>query len=708
MKGRIAMKKRIAALVCALVICLGAVSCSDDKADDTSVPSLAEQSESSALSSESGESKADTSADDSSQPAVDRPTPQEAKYVSGTGTVAFGTKSGFYDNDIELTLTASDPECFIFYTTDGSDPDMNSQFYTGPIKITNRSSQKNDLSAEKDISPSNDHVVSSRVTKGTVIKAAAFRSDGSRGDISFGSYFVGIDRQKLYGDVPIISVAIRKEYLFDHETGIYVLGAKHEEWLAEDPNNKNLDGWMHQGNYSERGKEWERRAGVELIEADGSVGFSQDLGVRIKGGASRGEAQKSLKFIAREEYGKKSVKYEMIPDNMRSDGTGTVDKYKSFAIRNGGNDCNFARLRDPFLQYMVKDRDFEIQGSRVCVAFINGEYWGMYTIRDDYTDNYFENNYPIKDDNVILVKRGELEEGEEGDLDLFNDMVSFINSNDMSVGENYRKASEMLDMQSFADFAAFEIYINNEDGLFKNNNNWRLWRARTPDSSCEQADGRWRVAVYDTDFSTGIYSGDKAVRQSLLGTAMNGRNFDRDSFQRIFSSLCANGDFKKMFANALLDIRNYNFDSGRVVSELGTFSADYIKLMPATYARFGPDYIWDKNHTANQIGQLRNYLIKRYSFMPGNVQDNLELGEIHKAEIYTGDGNIIANNSELKAGSHFTACYLSECPVTLTAKAPEGKRFVRWEISGITAGDTSSETITLSITSDCTVKAVFE
>ena len=48
---------------------------------------------------------------------------------------------------------------------------------------------------------------------------------------------------------------------------------------------------------------------VTYLPGDGSEGFTQDMGVRIKGGASRGNNQKSLRLIAREQYGEKQLKY---------------------------------------------------------------------------------------------------------------------------------------------------------------------------------------------------------------------------------------------------------------------------------------------------------------------------------------------------------------------------------------------------------------
>ena len=97
----------------------------------------------------------------------------------------------------------------------------------------------------------------------------------------------------------------------------------------------------------------------------------QQMGVRIMGGASRNQAQKSLKLIAREEYGEKNVRYELIPGNLDEEGN-LIDKYKSFVLRVGGNDADYARLRDPYLQALVRDADFMTQQTTPCFVFING------------------------------------------------------------------------------------------------------------------------------------------------------------------------------------------------------------------------------------------------------------------------------------------------------------------------------------------------
>ena len=178
-----------------------------------------------------------------------------------------------------------------------------------------------------------------------------------------------------------------------------------------------------------------------------------------------------MKFYSREEYGKKNVKYELIPGaTTEIDDTTIRDKYKRFTMRNGGNDLGFAQFRDNYIQSLVGDRAFETLSSRPAIMFINGEYWGVYTLQEDYSDNYIENNYNIDKDNVIIIECGHsVDEGLEEDLTLYKELINFAKNNDLSISSNYEKISGMMDMQSFIDYYCTEIFIANHDWM--NNNN---------------------------------------------------------------------------------------------------------------------------------------------------------------------------------------------------------------------------------------------
>ncbi len=639
------------------------------------------------------------------------PTP-EGNYVG------FSHDSGFYEKSQEITLSCNVDGALIYYTLDGSTPDKTSTLYKDPINVSRKIYTENVLASQTDISVSNNYIPDFPIDKCTVILAIAYLPDGTTTPVAHASYFVGLDRDK-YGSVPIVSLITDFENLYDYETGIYVLGKTHDEWLTEDPSRAKLDGWQHTGNYSNRGDEWERPISVELITANGTAGFKQNMGVRIMGGASRNQAQKSLKLYAREEYGAKNLKYELIPENYNSAGE-LIAKYKTFVLRVGGNDADFARLRDPYLQKLVQNARFETQQSTPCIVFLNGEYWGMYTLNEDYTDNHFENNYGVDNKNVILIKRGELEEGEEKDLSLFHDMYLFITQNDMSDPAFYEAACELVDMGSFIDYFAFQLYIYNKDGIFEDNN-WRMWRVRNTDMATEWSDGRWRFAAYDNDFSTGIYDGADSASydniSSIVTPSSNSereKNIDRYRMIELFRSLLNNTTFRHDFILALCDMRNIYFEPKHATQLLNEMAEPYLDLMPDTWKRFGPDWIAygdPAGHIDGKIKDLRNFIAKRYTSIPNIIKKSFDLGPMKKLNLGINDttlGTIQVNQRQPDFSFSFSGMYFPETTVTLTAVPAEGCKFVRWDVTNGELPDTTSETIQFNLESGLTINAIFE
>lgn len=660
----------------------------------------------------SGNNAAGNTTDPVATPTVlPTPTP-EGNYVG------FSLDSGFYEKNQDIALTCNVEGALIYYTLDGSTPNKTSTLYQNPIKVTRKLYTENVLSAQGGTSASNFYLPDFSVDKGTVIRAIAYLPDGTTTPVAHATYFIDLDREK-YGDVPVISLITDFENLYDYETGIYVLGKSYDDWIAEDPSREFLEGWQKYGNYSNRGDEWERPISVELITADDTAGFKQNMGVRIMGGASRNQAQKSLKLIAREEYGKKNLKYELIPGNLNAEGK-VIAKYKSFVLRVGGNDADFGRLRDPYLQTLVSGARFMTQQSTPCVVFINGEYWGMYTITEDYTDNHIENNYGVDNKNVVLIKRGEVEEGEEEDILLFQDMYLFITQNDMSNPEFYEAACELVDMGSFIDYFAFELYIHNKDSIFENNN-WRLWRVRSTDMATEWSDGKWRFAAYDNDFSTGIYDGATAAStdniSSIIAPSSDSERLDNiENYVPIelFRSLLNSDEFCNELILALCDMRNIYFEPKQAKAVLDEMSGPYLKLMPDTFKRFGPDWIAYQDTDAyysGKIQELSKYLSSRYVAMPNMLRKVFDLSSPSKLTISTDDastGFVVINGRPVDLTSGFGGMYFAETTVTVTAVPADGYKFVGWETKSDLITDTKAETLEFSVSAPVTIKAVFE
>ena len=94
-----------------------------------------------------------------------------------------------------------------------------------------------------------------------------------------------------------------------------------------------------------------------------------------------------------------------------------MDKYKKLTLRAGGNAAFVAKYNDAYWQSLIKDLKCDTQSSRVCVVYIDGEYWGLYILQEDYCDNYWEEKYGVNKDNVISYK-GETRKSMASDMTL--------------------------------------------------------------------------------------------------------------------------------------------------------------------------------------------------------------------------------------------------------------------------------------------------
>ena len=638
----------------------------------------------------------------------------------------FSAESGFYTSDFSLSLSA-DADCKIYYTTDGSAPTTESTLYSGNIMIKNRSSEPNQYASITDVS--HDEYVPPAVTKGTVVRAIAVDSNGNISDEVSKTYFCGIDIENQYNGFPVLCVTANPDDLFGYENGIYVRG----KVFAESGSNPMMQAWQLPGNYTQRGDEWERKVFIELFEKDGKLAHSQNIGARITGNATRSYVIKSMKFYSREEYGKKNVKYELIPGaTTEIDDTTIRDKYKRFTMRNGGNDLGFAQFRDNYIQSLVGDRAFETLSSRPAIMFINGEYWGVYTLQEDYSDNYIENNYNIDKDNVVIIECGrEVDEGTEQDLALYQELVNFASQNDLSIDANYEKINTMMDMQSFIDYYCTEIFIANNDWM-NNNNNYRIWRSRTV-TDAPYEDGKWRWMLYDTEYSLSLYSaeGTGTYTEDSLKTAMTGSSFSFGGgfwgggfsgfpggngnnnnnnnvaeHARLFNGLLKNAQFKQQFVTTFSDLMNKNLSRENMLTVLSEFEQLYTPVMPEQMKRTG---LWEFEMESfrAEIKKIQDFINNREENIYRSFATNLSLsGSTSKLTVSVNDyngGSVKINTitPDYSKGS-FTGSYVTEYPVTLTAIAKEGYEFAGW-----TNSQETSPQITVDMSTASTLEAKF-
>ena len=634
----------------------------------------------------------------------------------------FNLESGFYKCDsIDIIISIGDPNATIYYTLDGSLPTVNSQVYKYPITLKNKSFKENLYSNIKRVSPDRNYTPKEKVKKANIIRAMAKLSNETFTPIISKTYFVGLNRKALYGDVPIISIITDPKNLFDYEKGIYTMGKFYDDWIAEDPKNKEMPGYNQKGNFNIKGRESERPASIEYFPADENrEGFNENAGIRIMGGVSRSFIQKSFRVIFRDDYGKKNLKYELIPGNKRVDGKGIVKKYKSFNIRNGGNDYETTKIRDTTLQYFISNRNIGTQKSEIVVVFLEGEYWGVYNLMENYDEHYISNNYDIDKDNVIIIKKRKVEAGVEDDIDLFNQAIDFIINEDMSNPSNYDKASKLLDLETYAIYCAFNIYIGNKDGIFQNNN-WSMWRVREPVQNVLNADGKWRILLFDNELSTSLFGDGRDYNRTILSDIFNENSKIAKNFgTKLLISLLKNSAFKNMFINALSDIRNIDFEENRVYEHIEKINKIIEPLMRDDFIRFGPDWVLygPEEYFQRQINIFKSWLFCRYDTFLTIIAKNLEFKPPVEVLITSNNfdkGSFLVNNGWKSFEKEYKGLYFSENILYLSPKDYKGK-FEYWRVKNCKLAGNSKEISFISTNANlainplegCTVKAYYK
>ena len=608
--------------------------------------------------------------------------------------LVFSYESGFYDEPFELELYAP-PGTRIFYTLDGSDPNEDAILYTGPIRIDDATQNENVYSLRTDVSgrfisediyePKHTYTVPDyNIDKCTVVRSAYCDANGSFSEIKTKCYFVGYAEKSGYDNINIISVVTDPVNLFDYETGIYVLGHIFDEYIKENGG----DWFSWEANYSQRGFEWEREANIQVFDPERTLLLSKNCGIRIQGGTSRSMLPRSMSIYAREQYDDEGRFYV---DLFHTDYM--ADTITLFA---GGND-RLTKFKDMLASELVGNRNFATMHYVPYAMFFDGEYWGVYWLTEKYDDVYLGYYYNVDKDNIIMLKRGQAEEGEEN-YELYSQLKDYLTNNDLSVDANYQHACEMIDIESYIDYYASEIYIGNVDWPGANEALWRV--VETGDGKYE--DGRWRWMMYDVNYGTMDPS-----------SADYDKLYDVMDSSKIFRNLCRNESFKRQFTTTFMDIVNTSFAEENVNSVISSQAA--LMDMPTTahYKRF---YGAENSFVfMDEIRGIQDFFDHRKQYIVQYLKDDLGLtGVLASVELQINDtasGSVILNSIEpsFNDDGKWNGEYYTDYPITLTAVANDGYRFVRWECDSLPENESMKETVTLFFAEEgVTIKAVFE
>lgn len=342
------------------------------------------------------------------------------------------TAPGFYDGGADVEISGGE----IYYTTDGSKPDITSDLYTTPVHFSSTG----------------------------VIKALQMEAGKLPSQVSVGTYFIDEPTS-----LPVVSVIANPCDLFDEGPDCPAAYDNAEGWFNRNP-----------------------KVGVtvEYYDAAHVKQFDDNYKFECVGNYSISLDQKSMRFVNDEDYGSTGdITYNIFEHDKPG-----MEFIHGFRVRNMDQDYYGSRMKDITINRIGMPTRCGSTAYQNCVVFINGEYWGMYGAREEMDEYFLRDNYGANPDAVDMIKTGwggeEKTIAEAGSDTAFWALEAFINGNDMSDADNYAHAAAEIDVENWVDYIATEVFTDQEEWLYILENNFRSFRSYEPNI-------KWRYILWD-------------------------------------------------------------------------------------------------------------------------------------------------------------------------------------------------------------------
>ena len=532
---------------------------------------------------------------------------------------------------LKITLPEDAPEgTVIRYTTDGSEPTAQSPVFS-PFFIA----------------------------ESTVVRAKLFCDGWLSPRSSCQSYiFFPTDRDLT---LPVISIMTNSEYLNDSKIGTYS-----DATYTDGKKNYEHD--------------WRRPINIEMFETSDKQSVFNQLGeMRICGGATRGNARKSLAIYANKRFGEKRLNYEFFPDQKPG-----LKDFKSIMLRNAGNDFDYLYMRDAIIQRtMAQHVDLDWQAWRPAIVYINGEYKGMLNIRERSNEDNIYTNYDGLEDIDMIENDWELKEGTKDHYNAFKD---FYNEH----GHTLAEYAEWMDWEEYINLMVENLYFNNQDFP---GNNIVIWRPR-------EEGGKWRWITKDTDFGLGLYSSQpdyNTIKWINDNNYDNNRNWGNTwEATRLFRRLMEDADFKREFMDRAA-IYMGDFLNEKGVRAIWDNMYDMIKTEYPYHRelinRWWPNYNDELNSARNWLSKRTNYFYNQLAdYYSWDTPTALTINKTKPSDV------TLTFNGITLTGNVFDGKYYANHTITLSATAnEEGKMVTGWKVTGAVTKEVDGNELTLQM-----------
>lgn len=660
------------------------------------------------------------------------PTPGEENTLETKAQIpVFSVGRGFFSNAFNVSLSVSDSETKIYYTTDGTRPTTQSTPYTGAISIT----RTTPLSA---VGIKNG--VASRVVTNTYwfITDIVNQPDDPSGypdswgylgsDVKYDNYAVGERAPADYAmDANICNNPAYKNQIEDAFLSIPSMSiVTNPGYLFSEDVNEDEGGIYIYTGATALGDGWERPVSIEYYDPATEKQFQINCGLRIHGAASRQpekSGKHSFRAVFRKAYGNGKLKFDLFEKET------AVKEFDHLVLRAGyniswvhpeeGQRKNSQYTIDSFAKRTQLNMGQLSTHDRFVHLFINGLYWGLYDISERINDKFMEAYFDGEDVDFDVINHNGLAEGNKAAYDRMIQLAK--------AGEYEQLLSEkLLNMENYIDYMILNFYIGNQDWP---HNNWYAARNRkNPENGfCFFS---WDAETSFTDVNQNrinAIGGD--FRRILFGTSngysdtgglYNNKEFKLLFADRVHKHFFNNGDLTPEKAAGLFEQVNDEIDLA-IILESARWG-DYRKNVltprgssPALYTRdhwlarkenllkkYFPErteIVYQQLYTVGLVSEIAPPFFSSYE---GNVDNNpleLAMSAFGGTVYYTTDGTDPrekGSGNVAASGVKYSTALLISKGCTIKARSKNGTQWSALSEAKFTGGgDTSTTTIAL-------------
>ncbi|MCW8849906.1 MAG: CotH kinase family protein, partial [Melioribacteraceae bacterium] len=416
------------------------------------------------------------------------------------------------------------------------------------------------------------------------------------------------------------------------------------------------------GIYRNTYKEREIPISMEYFPLNSNRAFSIDAGAKIGGENIYRFAQKPLNIYARSNYGYPHIDYKIFDSQPFSE-------YKRLYLRNGGDDWPKTMMRDGMLGNVLRGKiSNSTQAFKPAVLYLNGDYWGIYNLREKIDEQYFFLHYNTNPQNLDhLESDNKIISGDSTD---FVNLLSFADANNLADPENYSYVKSRIDVFNLMDFVIVQDYLANSSW----GHNREVWRDT-------KNNNLWRWILVDMDRGFNL----SRISTNQLDDIYN--NFG------LFRNLCNNANFRNEFIQRYSYHINHTFNDDRVQNIIDSLKLLIEPEMPRHIQKWGTYIdsltidIWGQTSgissiTAwnSEIEMLKNFASQRSNYAVQYLNDKFNINGRANLKITTNisnEGKIYVNDYLQKFDDN--NLYFKDVPLRIKAYPPPGYALKHWK-----------------------------